>query len=80
MTDGRIPRNVLDGLFGGKKMLARPRIQREEIVLVDANNLLSIRNWRTMARRRDDWKAMVQMFHRMNGEETDFSELNIRYG
>lgn len=59
MEEERIPRKVLDGHFGGKRMVGRPRIQWEEMVRVDAKNLLGIRNWRTMARRRDDWKALI---------------------
>ncbi|PSN35662.1 hypothetical protein C0J52_24845 [Blattella germanica] len=51
-------------------MVGRPRIQWEEVVRVDAKNLLGIRNWRTMARRRDDWKALIgeAMFRRRTEE------------
>ena len=40
-------------------MVGTPRIQWEEVVKVDAKNLLGTRNWRTMARHRDDWKALI---------------------
>ena len=59
MEEGRISRKVLEGHFGGKRMVGRPRIQWEEMVTVDEKNLLDIRNWRTMARHRDDWKALI---------------------
>ena len=59
MEEWRIPRKVLEGHFDGKRMVGRPRIQWEEMVTVDAKNLLGIRNWRTMARHRDDWKALI---------------------
>ena len=39
--------------------MGRPRTQWEEMLTVDAKNLLCIRNWRTMARHRDNWKALT---------------------
>ena len=41
-------------------MVGRPRIQWEEMVKFDAKNLLGIRNWRTKASHRDDWKALIR--------------------
>ena len=52
MEEGRISRKVLEGHFGGKRMVGRPQIQWEEMVTVDAKNLLGIGNWGTMARQR----------------------------
>ena len=59
MEGERIPRKVLDGHFGGRRMVGRPRIQWEEMVRKDAKDLLGIRNWRTMARNREEWKVLI---------------------
>ena len=59
MEGERIPRKILDGHFGGRKMVGRPRIQGEEMMRKDAKDLLGIRNWRTMARNREEWKVLI---------------------
>ena len=40
-------------------MAGRPRIQWEEMVRKDAKDLLGIRNWKTMARNREEWKVLI---------------------
>ena len=40
-------------------MVGRLRIQWEEMLRKDAENLLGIRNWRTMARNREEWKVLI---------------------
>ncbi|PSN53158.1 hypothetical protein C0J52_06291 [Blattella germanica] len=42
MEEGRIPRKVENERIGGKRMVGRPRIQWEEMVMVGAKNSLGV--------------------------------------
>jgi hypothetical protein len=42
--------------FGGRRTVGRPRDRWQDAVRVDAECLLGIRNWKTAARNREEWR------------------------
>lgn len=60
MQDGRIPKEVLDGQLGGKRPMGKPRARWEDVVGVDAREILGIRNWRGASRDKDEWRRRIE--------------------
>jgi hypothetical protein len=42
--------------FGGRRTMGRPRGRWKDAVRVDVERLLGIRNWKTAARNREEWR------------------------
>jgi hypothetical protein len=56
MDNSRIPKNVLDGKFHGRRPVGRPRLRCEDNIKGDSSLLLNIRGWRRLAGHRDIWR------------------------
>jgi hypothetical protein len=52
----RIPKKAMQAQSGGRRTVGRPRGRWEDAVQVDVERLLGIRNWKTAARNREEWR------------------------
>jgi hypothetical protein len=52
MQEHRIPKKSYAGAIGGRRAVGRPRSRWVDVVRIDAELLLGIRNWKTAARNR----------------------------
>jgi hypothetical protein len=60
MEEHRIPKKAMQAQFGGRRIVGRPRGQYEDAVRVDVERLLGIRNWKTAARNREEWRKKCE--------------------
>jgi hypothetical protein len=49
-------KKAIEGQFGRRRTVGRPRGRWEDAVRVDVERLLGIRNWKTAARNREEWR------------------------
>jgi hypothetical protein len=54
-----IPKKVIGSCFGGRKPVERPRNRWKDVIQRDAANLLRIRNWKAVARDKEEWRKNV---------------------
>jgi len=54
MEDERIPKKVLNGKFHNTRLVGKPRPRREDIVQMDASQILGIRGRRRRAEDREE--------------------------
>jgi hypothetical protein len=54
MEEHRITKTVLGRCFGGGRPVRRPRNRWKDAVQRDAANLLQIRNWKSVARNKEE--------------------------
>jgi hypothetical protein len=64
MEERRIPKKVLWSCFGGGRPVGRPRNSWEYAIQRDAANLLWIRNWKSVARDKGEWKKVGEAMAR----------------
>jgi hypothetical protein len=56
MEQHRIPKKVLGRFSGGGRPVGRPRNRCEDAIQRDVANLLRIRNWKSVARDKEEWR------------------------
>jgi hypothetical protein len=54
-----IPKKVIGSCFGGRRPVGRPRNRWKNVIQRDAANLLRIRNWKAVARDKQEWRKNV---------------------
>jgi hypothetical protein len=60
MEEQRIPKEVLNGNFHTARPVGRPRTRWADVVQRDARQLLGIREWRSKAANRDEWRHLMR--------------------
>jgi hypothetical protein len=60
MEEERVPKRVLNGNFHTTIPVGRPRTRKEDVVWMDALQLLGIREWRNKAANRDEWRHLMR--------------------
>lgn len=59
MDSQRIPRKLFEGTPDGKRSAGRPRHRWKDNVLSDLNDL-KVRDWRSLAENRSDWRSLLE--------------------
>jgi hypothetical protein len=59
MEQRRIPKKVLGSCFGGGRPVRRPRNKWEDAIQRDVASLPRIRNWKSVARNKEEWRKKV---------------------
>ena len=68
MGKDKVPRRDLEGHYEGRRMVGRPRNRWENMVQEDAVDLLGIRDWKAVARNKEEWKTVVEAMARKRAE------------
>ena len=72
MEDNRIPRKVLFSQIEGRRPVGRPKTRWIDAVARDADNLLKIKRWTSIAKDREKWRRMI-----MEAKVLDLSLIHI---
>jgi hypothetical protein len=59
MEQRRIPKKVLGSCFGGGRPVRRPRNKWEDVIQRDVASLPRIRNWKSVARNKEERRKKV---------------------
>jgi len=59
MEEERIPKKVLNGNFHTTRPVGRPRIRWADVVRRDILQQLRIREWRSRAENRNEWRRLT---------------------
>lgn len=58
MSEGDIPKRIMDGAPGGRRRVGRPKLRWLDGVVKDASTI-GIRNWRNAAQHRQSWRQAL---------------------